>query len=164
MGLDMFLNSRKKVEGYTQEDWDRVSEKFEEQYDKFNFGDLVEKAEVLKRGDDRFPYKSLTQEVSYWRKCNALHAWFVHNIQADEDDCGEYLVSKKTLEELLELLKKITKRNAKKLLPAQSGFFFGSTDYDEWYFNGVKETIDKLSTVIETFDFDNYELLYHSSW
>ena len=27
---------------------------------------------------------------------------------------------------------------AEELLPTRSGFFFGSTDYDEWYFEDIK--------------------------
>lgn len=164
MGLDMYLESRKKIEGYDKEDYVRIYEKFEENYSKFKPGDMIENVEVLKRGSDDFHYSSLTQEEAYWRKFNALHAWFVKNVQNGEDDCGSYPVSRGQLLDLLSLLKRITKNNANKLLPAQSGFFFGSTDYDEWYFQDVAETILKLTHILETFDFDNYELLYTSSW
>lgn len=37
---------------------------------------------------------------------------------------------------------------ASQLLPTQSGFFFGSTDYDQYYYEDVKMTHDKLTEVI----------------
>ena len=28
------------------------------------------------------------EEVGYWRKANAIHGWFVRNVQNGKDDCG----------------------------------------------------------------------------
>ena len=53
---------------------------------------------------------------------------------------------------------------AEELLPSTSGFFFGSTDYDEWYVEDIKNTIDIINTVLETTDFDTQMLYYVSSW
>ena len=33
---------------------------------------------------------------------------------------------------------------AHSLLPTQSGFFFGSTDYDDWYFSDVKDCLKQM--------------------
>ena len=33
---------------------------------------------------------------------------------------------------------------AQELLPTQSGFFFGSTDYDEWYFHDVNDCLTQM--------------------
>ena len=33
---------------------------------------------------------------------------------------------------------------AQELLPTQSGFFFGSTDYNEWYFHDVKDCLNQM--------------------
>ena len=103
-------------------------------------------------------------ELAYWRKFNALHAWFVRNVQDDVDNCGDYVVSQTKLSELIEVLKKLQQTKDTSLLPTQSGFFFGSTQYDEWYWNRVNSTIDILSEILATFDFENEELLYTSSW
>lgn len=105
-----------------------------------------------------------SSEIAYWRKFNALHAWFVHNVQNDVDNCGNYPVTKENLKELLDTLKKITPENTSKTFPVQSGFFFGSTEYDEWYFRNVTETIEKLTDIFEWFDFENDTLIYGSSW
>lgn len=53
---------------------------------------------------------------------------------------------------------------AEELLPSTSGFFFGSTDYDEWYIDDIKRTIDIITKVLETTDFETQMLYYCSSW
>lgn len=53
---------------------------------------------------------------------------------------------------------------AEELLPSQGGFFFGSTDYDEYYVEDVKNTINIVQKVLETTDFDNQMIYYISSW
>lgn len=53
---------------------------------------------------------------------------------------------------------------AEELLPTQSGFFFGGTDYDEWYIEDLKYTIKMINEVLATTDFDKQMLFYVSSW
>jgi hypothetical protein len=53
---------------------------------------------------------------------------------------------------------------AMELLPSASGFFFGGTDYDEYYLDDIKETIDIITKVLETTDFDKEMIYYVSSW
>lgn len=50
------------------------------------------------------------------------------------------------------------------LLPTQGGFFFGGTEYDNWYMRGVEDTIDILTQVLETTDFEKEMVYYRSSW
>lgn len=50
------------------------------------------------------------------------------------------------------------------LLPTQGGFFFGATEYDNWYMRGVEYTIDILTRVLETTDFEKEMVYYVSSW
>ena len=49
------------------------------------------------------------------------------------------------------------------LLPTQSGFFFGDTNYTEYYLDDVKETLEIVENALET-DFENYAVYYVSSW
>ena len=44
-------------------------------------------------------------EIIYWRKANAIHKWFVENVQEGVDDCGEYEVTVEQLTELRDLCK-----------------------------------------------------------
>lgn len=53
---------------------------------------------------------------------------------------------------------------AQELLPTTSGFFFGSTDYDEYYVRDIQDTIDIITRVLETTDFEKEMVYYVSSW
>jgi len=136
------------------------------QYWEHNGADNYE-VNVTKGGNptkvDPKKVKYIIEEAGYWRKQNQIHRWFVNNIQNGTDDCGEYYVSKADLETLLELCEKIKADNslADELLPGASGFFFGGTEYDEWYFNGIDNTIEILKEALED---ENGEYLYSSSW
>ena len=105
-------------------------------------------------------------EVAYWRKFNALHAWFVKHVQNGEDDCEEYILPKSKLDYLLEVLEDVNKRpqSAKRLLPTESGFFFGGTEYDEYYYENVKRAIPVIHKIIEETDFETEDLYYSASW
>lgn len=53
---------------------------------------------------------------------------------------------------------------AEMLLPTTSGFFFGGTNYDEWYVEDIKNTINIIKNVLETTDFETQMVYYVSSW
>ena len=105
-------------------------------------------------------------EVAYWRKANEIHKWFVDNVQKGVDDCRSYYVSKENITKLLEIIEKVLKdkNRAKELLPTQSGFFFGGTAYDEYYWKSLKETRDKLKEILKSDWIEEVDLDYHSSW
>ena len=50
------------------------------------------------------------------------------------------------------------------ILPTQDGFFFGSTDYDEFYLEDIKWTKEQLEKVLKEVDFNQNEVVYDSSW
>jgi hypothetical protein len=52
---------------------------------------------------------------------------------------------------------------AEELLPSTSGFFFGSTEYNEWYVKDLEYT-EKVLTEILAEDDPNGEFYYSSSW
>lgn len=53
---------------------------------------------------------------------------------------------------------------AERLLPSQSGFFFGGTDYDQYYYDDIKRTAENLEKILAE-DKDGYgEYEYSSSW
>lgn len=51
-----------------------------------------------------------------------------------------------------------------KILPTTSGFFFGSTEYDQYYLEDIKYTKERLENIINTIDFDNEDVYYLASW
>jgi len=156
MGLDMYLYKKTYVK-----QWEH---KGEDNY-QIEVSKNGKPIEHIKK--ERITY--IEEEIGYWRKANQIHKWFVDNVQDGEDDCGNHDVSEEQLEELLGLCKKVLENNqlAEELLPSTSGFFFGSTDYDEWYFNDIKNTIEIIESILsernERGYIDGY-LYYNSSW
>lgn len=110
------------------------------------------------------PSISVEMKVGQWRKANAIHAYFVDNCQNGEDDCRLSYVSPEKLTELLDLCKQVLADHSKadELLPSQSGFFFGNTEYDEWYFSDLTDTVEILENALKMGD--DWEFYYQSSW
>lgn len=136
---------------------DRLIKKYEDEYiHRFSAWDT----------ENEYGFETIFQNIVYWRKANQIHRWFVENVQNDEDDCGMYEVSKEQLEELLNLCQTVLKNHklAKRVLPVKEGFFFGSYEYDDWYFDDIKQTETALKKVLSETDFDNWIVFYASSW
>lgn len=111
----------------------------------------------------------IEEEVMYWRKANAIHGWFVDNVQNGEDDCDSYELSRSKLQELLNACKQelAAKNNpeAETALEPRAGFFFGGNEKDEWFYDSIKDTIETLSKELDSND-ENQEVeyFYQSSW
>jgi hypothetical protein len=150
MGLDMYLEKRTYVK-----QWDHQSA--EEKHEV-----VVTKGGQPTKIDPK-KVKYIIEEAGYWRKANQIHRWFVENVQDGIDNCGDYYVGSEKLTELLELCKKVEADHslAEELLPSASGFFFGGTEYDEWYFEDIKNTITILEEALADKHGDFY---YSSSW
>lgn len=110
--------------------------------------------------------KYVVLELMYWRKANAIHKWFVDNVQEGEDDCKEYYVTVDDLKQLLSVIYTVLQNRslAEKLLPPQSGFFFGSTRLDEWYWKDLEYTRDMINELLSSPDIDELDIYYQSSW
>lgn len=147
MGLDMYLYAEKFVSNMDyrneQHKFNAIVSALEAQ--EFTMGHVI--AEV---------------EVAYWRKANAIHAWFVND---KEDDCSPIYVDRKRLESLQDICQQVIDNPAlaEELLPTQGGFFFGSTEYDDWYMDNVKETHDKLSKLLAAIP-EGWTFKYQASW
>lgn len=107
-------------------------------------------------------------EVAYWRKANQIREWFINHLDNFPYDAnGEYFeVTKEILEELIDDCHAVICNHdlAEEILPTSSGFFFGSTEYDEWYFDQLERTIEQLQVVIKETDWDNEIVTYSESW
>ncbi len=191
MGLDMHLNRcDRRAYGFKNLDIDEVKENKPELYEEL-------KPYLHKRGSEYYSWESIFEDVGYWRKANAIHKWFVDNVQNEVDDCDYYEVSKEQLEDLLSICIEVRDKTkmskgwvhngdtlangkwcpnyeegntivnpevARELLPTTGGFFFGSTEYDEYYMADIVSTIDILTKVLDTTDFDREMITYCSSW
>lgn len=103
--------------------------------------------------------------IFYWRKANAIHRWFVENCQGGVDECQESVVHPELLADLISKCEEITLDHSKTdLLETQGGFFFGSTDYDEWYFEDIKATAVGLKAAVEIAMPKATHFIYQSSW
>ena len=107
--------------------------------------------------------KEVEKSLIYWRKVNAIHQWFVNVVQGGVDDCNEYEVTSSQLHCLLKICERISKDNslASELLPTCSGFFFGGTEYGEYYFEQVDYTRMMLKKILTM---NNGKMFYQSSW
>ena len=144
MGLDMYLTAKR----FLWRDQDK---------------DLISKIQESIQTDYRVEYVEL--EIGYWRKSNQIHKWFVDNVQSGVDDCGSYSVGEDNLKELLRVVNEaLESQKPEIILPTQSGFFFGSTEYDEYYKQDLKETKEIIEKWLSFTDKDKYDLYYHSSW
>ena len=56
------------------------------------------------------------------------------------------------------------KRTAKKLLPTYEGPFFGSYDYDEFYYEQLIEIEEELDNLLHREDLANFKLYYWAWW
>lgn len=154
MGLDMYLSAKRDIWGFDAEEK--------------NLGNAIQK--LFPELDDiqaQFNYNivsSISVEVGYWRKANAIHNWFVENVQDGEDECRRHEVTRDNLKALKEACEAVLEDRSKAsvLLPTQSGFFFGGTDYDGWYYQHITDTIDIIDRCLKLPD--NWSFEYCSSW
>lgn len=106
-------------------------------------------------------------EVCYWRKANQIRQWFVDNTGYDVGaDCEYHLLTKFDLEKLVEDCKYALENrdSASEILPTSVGFFFGTYEYDDWYFRDLENTIEQVEAALETIDFDKEDIYYYEWW
>lgn len=150
MGLDMYLNRRVYI-GNNSDD-----------------GEIVEVTNALgkKTRYNTGKIEYVIERVAYWRKANAIHNWFIENVAGGVDDCSEIEVESSKLKELLDVCRKVSKDHslAPQLLPTTEGFFFGSQDYDDWYFQDLEHTIKVLESLDLDEDWLAASFTYRASW
>lgn len=149
MGLDMYLTGRMYVSEWLN----------------------TQGYEAVKGVFPQIPWKinGVSFEAGYWRKANQIHKWFVDNVQDGVDECEEHEVSREQLTELLSVCKRVIAdpKLGEELLPAASGFFFGSTEYDEYYLSDIDHTISILEEILSPENENKYlfvDFYYRSSW
>ena len=169
MGLDMYLEIRKNE--YCSEYHQDKGSDLALEYPK----DITE---FIPNPTDLRISRQTNYEVGYWRKANQIHNWFMQNCaRRDEwdnpiDDCSPIEITVDKLEKLLDACKKVLADHslASSLLPTQSGFFFGSTEYDEYYFGDIEKTIEIIEPVLKfakhKLEIEDYvwEVYYQASW
>ncbi len=158
MGLDMYLRASEYVYRHNfnrQTDEDTINPVFNEIVKHLELEDVI----------DSSGFAGITVDVpmGYWRKSNMIHHWFVNELADGVDECQPITVRREDLETLKELCIQAIANptDAEALLPTGSGFFFGSTSYDEYYFGDLNDTVGIINRCLES-KFDYFE--YQASW
>lgn len=127
-------------------------------------------------GDENtFTINNDEKEIAYFRKVNFLLPFFNY-----QQNWSDVIIEKCLVENLVNLCNDILKLYHKhkvgefdkfelikfvsEHLPTTSGFFFGSTEYDEYYFKNVESVRDKFSNILDTFDWENEIFFMRCSW
>lgn len=95
--------------------------------------------------------QTIQEEIAYFCKFNALHRHIVETEETDDDNCRDFYFNPyiRTLKEICEdILKGKNPEVAHALLPAGEGFFFGTLEYDDWYFEDVQHLKDVLDQIL----------------
>ena len=171
MGLDMYLTANEYVSRTKRDDLMGDAPKQNELF--------VELSDRRKGWIDQAGYQgiSISYPVAYWRKANAIHNWFVQNVQDDRDECQKSYVSSQNLRDLREACQAVlavehrpeTVVNDTAVewgLAPKAGFFFGSLQYDEFYFEDLRYTVETINRLESKGVFDNAwtDIEYQSSW
>lgn len=112
----------------------------------------VKFSELDKATDPYKFFKSILelQEVAYFRKVNFLVRYFwdqLHKFDYEDMCYLSNLDLLKLKERCLQVLKDHSL--AEELLPTMSGFFFGSTEYDEYYFEDLEFVVEDMTEILE---------------
>ena len=106
-------------------------------------------------------------DIKYWRKANQIHGWMGKTV-GPIDNCEFYHISREQIQELLDTCIEVQTRKDldynNENLPITTGFFFGTDEYDDWYYSEVEETIESLQKILEETNFDYSEIYYWSWW
>ncbi|WP_285714050.1 hypothetical protein [Leuconostoc mesenteroides] len=102
--------------------------------------------------------------IHSWRKANQIRDWFVRRFDLDPNDQLKIAITRVDLEALTGDIEQVLASHALalELLPTASGFFFGSTDYDGYYFEVLRDTRHFLQKEF-TYNSDS-ENLYYTEW
>lgn len=115
----------------------------------------------LKRADyenNKNNKEKLTEnELGYFRKVNFLVGFFDY-----EDNCSYKVIDKDELQALKECCESVLHKedDPAEVLPTQEGFFFGSTDYDEYYYEDVEVVLAWVENVLAQLEDDEIVLMW----
>lgn len=167
MGLDMYLSARKYI---AQVDYTRTPDG---QMDRVYLPEFKEILKLFPAGAGDYSDHcgaNVELTIGYWRKANHIHKWFVDKTQKGIDECKESYVSKEQLQDLRVLCQMVLDEpdKAQELLPSESGFFFGSTEYDEWYMGATEHTIKVIDNALRIMEAEpdkwGLDIVYRASW
>ena len=108
----------------------------------------------------------VNNEIAYMRKHNWLLPFFHYydNCTMKEISKAEIEIFIDNAEKILNTPKEERQNVAEAFLPTTNGFFFGSTAYDEDYFNCLENDINQFKNILESTDFNTENIWMHCWW
>ncbi|HAX1982187.1 TPA: hypothetical protein JW546_003932 [Escherichia coli] len=103
------------------------------------------------------------KQIGYFRKFNALVGWMERNV-GEVKNCELLELTMNDICFLKAHLMHINESNCEEILPVTEGFFFGSQEYDEYYWLDVVELKELVDEIIENHDFHNNRLTFCAWW
>ena len=84
------------------------------------------------------------QYDAYFRKVNFLFAYYENQGKMVEQYYA--FTDREDIDDIISRCERVLadRKLANELLPTQAGFFFGSTDYDDYYFDDVKDCLNQM--------------------
>lgn len=182
MGLDMFVYQIPKINNNSLEKMYEIANAVSSlevntisDFDDHFTPDVTKHIFDENKGQSNWNWFRIIREIGYWRKANAIHQWFVKNVQNGVDECEAHLITKDIIAKLRTDVKTVLDAKdqdmkdesfevAEATLPTQSGFFFGGTDYDEYYYESLTDTLEICDKLLNDVDFENNYIVYQSSW
>lgn len=168
MGLDQYLSAEKYVSGYDFRSDEEKEAGPTPELGKYRA--VLEAGGLTEIASKSSPGASISCTVAYWRKANQVHDWFVTNVQGGVDECQRSYVSRDQLQELLATTMAALAAYetgdtvmAAETMPPTSGFFFGSTDVDEWYAQDLRDTITQIEPLLAE-KYAGFDFYYQASW
>lgn len=129
-----------------------------------NLGEAVYENDEIQYYNDT----SVLTEIAYFRKSNWLHGYFDRLCEErtghEIGDCEYFVFNKRDLHTLLETVRDVIATDsvayAEDWLPPQSGFFFGSTAIDDYYFEDLQDFVDTM----EKWEDSDEQFVYYAWW
>ena len=91
--------------------------------------------------------------LAYFRKVNFLFEFFSGSLNEEETTA---VITRGGMEELIEKCEFVlnNRDKASEILPTCDGFFFGSLDYDDYYFESVAKVLLSFQVILENYSDD----------
>ena len=192
MGLDMYLYAEKH---FTNSSDEFVAQFPQYAKERAQYEATMSGSGMHTLPNPEYGGVTVSKCVGYWRKANAIHGWFVNNLADGEDKCQRIRVSAEDLITLRDSCNRALSSRDGVVAPARSveeyvshalattvleaevgeseysdlepteGFFFGSTEKDEWYYDSLEYTRDLIDELlVATNGGEIYEFYYQASW
>lgn len=105
-------------------------------------------------GLDLYIEKVNRKELAYFRKYNFLIPFFEEYYDVEIENLRDLSIGKDGIKELISRCEEVLDNHilADKLLPTTEGFFFGNTEYNEYYYEAIKDCLTKCLEILPEFD------------